>query len=178
MSKIIQSIKKLIIRNDIKKLAFFWFFCSIAGGILCINLIGFKGITGTYEPKQIDMDNSIIEIVGRPYDKSMMIFYGNDTYESICIDEYHHICEKYFNKSSIVFEKLKFIEMEDKKGFIIYSEFKDKLSKQEIKIDNTSKKYILEEKYAKKFSNLIFIFIIPFVFSMFFMTLLFFKPKN
>ncbi|KPN71163.1 hypothetical protein AKG09_08405 [Neisseria sp. 83E34] len=153
--------------HNIKKLALFWVFFSILLNLFCIYFIGYKSIYGIYDREEIYINNVSISILGRPYDKSLLISDTVNEYKASCLGVVNSICDSYFNKSISV-NKLKFIRMVGNSGFISYIEFINPKNNNKVIINNKNNEKELEFQYKKQqriifyiviFSNFLAIFL-------------------
>ncbi|WP_312266398.1 hypothetical protein [Neisseria sp.] len=150
-----------------KKLILYWV-VGVSINILYISLYGIKAVFGMYDFEEIQLKDSYVRVVGRTYDRSLLIDKQNQKYEASCTGLLDTLCTIRDNRDLFA-SKLQLLRLNKEKNIsiVLYVEGVDFSSNRKFIIDNREKRENLVESYRGKqrlFSLVVFSFVLlPFL---------------
>ena len=147
------------------------FLCMVVGlsaSIVYISLYGIKAVFGMYDFEEIQLKDSYVRVVGRTYDRSLLIDKQNQKYEASCTGLLDTLCTIRDNRDLFA-SKLQLLRLNKEKNIsiVLYVEGVDFSSNRKFIIDNREKRENLVESYRGKqrlFSLVVFSFVLlPFL---------------
>ncbi|OSI11912.1 hypothetical protein BWD07_07960 [Neisseria canis] len=142
--------------------------------IFCMGLLEVKPIFGIYDRQEILMENVSVEVVGRPYEKLLLISDAINEYQGSCVGLNYSVCEPYFN-AALSARELKYIKMSDRSGFVLYMRFANPLNDADVIIDNVKHKEEIEMRYKRTNRYILYLLLISNLLPAFFAALWVFK---
>ena len=147
------------------------FLCMVVGlsaSIVYISSEGMKAVFGMYDFEEIQLKDSYVRVVGRTYDRSLLIDKQNQKYEASCTGLLDTLCTIRDNRDLFA-SKLQLLRLNKEKNIsiVLYVEGVDFSSNRKFIIDNREKRENLVESYRGKqrlFSLVVFSFVLlPFL---------------